>query len=230
MKGAFRSVQTPSAPSAEEEKEKEVISTFGGFLMKSDSEGIPGPSTNNRSESEGGGAGGRAGRRGHGRGAAVARLLAPGGHHQHVGGPAPDAGEIDTPDSLRQIIAASTFFLVLSIVIIQSFSRYHLICRRYHQTPAPILKSGILHFRKEKCARGTRPQTNASLTKIPRYHQAAASILTSGILHFRKEKWTRGTWSWALWRTKVAMFAATDKSGKKLKTWKVPNPHKFINL
>ena len=62
MKGAFRSVQTPSAPSAEEE---EVISTFGGFLMKSDSEGIPGPSTNNRSESEGGGAGGRAGRRGH---------------------------------------------------------------------------------------------------------------------------------------------------------------------
>ena len=70
--GAFRSVQTPSAPSAEEE---EVISTFGGFLMKSDSEGIPGPSTNNRSESEGGGAGGRAGRRGHGRGAAVARLL-----------------------------------------------------------------------------------------------------------------------------------------------------------
>ena len=119
MKRAFRSVQTPSAPSAEEEKE--VISTFGGFLMKSDSEGIPGPSTNNRSESEGGGAGGRAGRRGHGRGAAVARLLAPGGHHQHVGGAAPDAGEIDTPDSLRQIIAASTFFYVLSIVIIQSF-------------------------------------------------------------------------------------------------------------
>ena len=77
VKGAFRSVQMPSAPSAEEEKEKEkeVISTFGGFLMKSDSEGIPGPSTNNRSESEGGGAGGRAGRRGHGRGAAVARLL-----------------------------------------------------------------------------------------------------------------------------------------------------------
>jgi len=25
----------------------------------------------------------------------------------------------------------------------------------------------------------------------------------------------------------VAKFAATDKSGKKLKTWKVPNPHKF---
>jgi len=89
---------------------------------------------------------------------------------------------------------------------------------RYHQAAAPILKSGILHFRKEKCARGTRPQTNVSLTKIPRYHQAAASILKSGILHFRKEKWTRGTWSWALWRTKVAMFAATDKSGKKLKT------------
>ena len=35
MKGAFRSVQTPSAPSAEEE---EVISTFGGFLMKADSQ------------------------------------------------------------------------------------------------------------------------------------------------------------------------------------------------
>ena len=30
MKRAFRSVQTPSAPSAEEEMEKEVISTFGG--------------------------------------------------------------------------------------------------------------------------------------------------------------------------------------------------------
>ena len=78
VKRAFRSVQTPSAPSAEEQhddEEEEVISTFGGFLMKSDSEGIPGPSTNNRSESEGGGAGGRAGRRGHGRGAAVARLL-----------------------------------------------------------------------------------------------------------------------------------------------------------
>ena len=106
VKGAFRSVQTPSAPSAEEQdddEEEEVISTFGGFLMKADSEGIPGPSTNNRSESEGGGAGGRAGRRGHGRGAAVARLLAPGGHHQHVGGPAPDAGEIDTPNSLRRL-------------------------------------------------------------------------------------------------------------------------------
>ena len=88
MKGAFRSVQTPSAPSAEEE---EVISTFGGFLMKADS------------QSGGGGAGGRAGRRGHGRGAAVARLLAPGGHHQHAGGPAPDAGEIDTPNSLRRL-------------------------------------------------------------------------------------------------------------------------------
>ena len=35
MKRAFRSVQTPSAPSAEEE---EVISTFGGFLMKADSQ------------------------------------------------------------------------------------------------------------------------------------------------------------------------------------------------
>jgi len=35
VKGAFRSVQTPSAPSAEEE---EVISTFGGFLMKADSQ------------------------------------------------------------------------------------------------------------------------------------------------------------------------------------------------
>ena len=34
VKGAFRSVQTPSAPSAEEE---EVISTFGEFLMKADS-------------------------------------------------------------------------------------------------------------------------------------------------------------------------------------------------
>jgi len=34
VKGAFRSVQTPSAPSAEEE----VISTFGGFLMKADSQ------------------------------------------------------------------------------------------------------------------------------------------------------------------------------------------------
>ena len=32
VKGAFRSVQTPSAPSAEEE----VISTFGGFLMKAE--------------------------------------------------------------------------------------------------------------------------------------------------------------------------------------------------
>ena len=103
VKGAFRSVQTPSAPSAEEEKEEEVISTFGGFLMKADSEGIPGPSTNNRSQSGGGGAGGRAGRRGQGRGAAVARLLAPGVHHQHVGGPAPDAGEIDTPNSLRRL-------------------------------------------------------------------------------------------------------------------------------
>jgi len=88
VKGAFRSVQTPSAPSAEEE---EVISTFGGFLMKADS------------QSGGGGAGGRAGRRGQGRGAAVARLLAPGVHHQHVGGPAPDAGEIDTPNSLRRL-------------------------------------------------------------------------------------------------------------------------------
>ena len=39
VKGAFRSVQTPSAPSAgdeEEEDEEEVISTFGGFLMKAD--------------------------------------------------------------------------------------------------------------------------------------------------------------------------------------------------
>ena len=97
VKGAFRSVQTPSAPF------EEVISTFGGFLMKSDSEGIPGPSTNNRSESEGGGAGGRAGRRGQGRGAAVARLPAPGIHHQHVGGPAPDTGEIDIPNSLRRL-------------------------------------------------------------------------------------------------------------------------------
>ena len=88
VKGAFRSVQTPSAPSAEEE---EVISTFGGFLMKAGS------------QSGGGGAGGRAGRRGQGRGAAVARLLAPGVHHQHVGGPAPDAGEIDTPNSLRRL-------------------------------------------------------------------------------------------------------------------------------
>jgi len=35
VKGAFRSVQTPSAPSAEEE---EVISTFGEFLMKADSQ------------------------------------------------------------------------------------------------------------------------------------------------------------------------------------------------
>ena len=33
MKRAFRSVQTPSAPSAEEE---EVISTFGEFLMKAE--------------------------------------------------------------------------------------------------------------------------------------------------------------------------------------------------
>jgi len=94
VKGAFRSVQTPSAPSAEEQdddEEEEVISTFGGFLMKADS------------QSGGGGAGGRAGRRGQGRGAAVARLLAPGVHHQHVGGPAPDAGEIDTPNSLRRL-------------------------------------------------------------------------------------------------------------------------------
>ena len=88
VKGAFRSVQTPSAPSAEEE----VISTFGGFLMKAE-QPVRG----------GGGAGGRAGRRGQGRGAAVARLLAPGVHHQHVGGPAPDAGEIDTPNSLRRL-------------------------------------------------------------------------------------------------------------------------------
>ena len=88
VKGAFRSVQTPSAPSAEEE---EVISTFGGFLMKAEQ------------PVRGGGAGGRAGRRGQGRGAAVARLLAPGVHHQHVGGPAPDAGEIDTPNSLRRL-------------------------------------------------------------------------------------------------------------------------------
>ena len=39
VKGAFRSVQTPSAPSAgdeEEEDAEEVISTFGGFLMKAD--------------------------------------------------------------------------------------------------------------------------------------------------------------------------------------------------
>ena len=51
VKGAFRSVQTPSAPSAEEQdddEEEEVISTFGGFLMKADS------------QSGGGGAGGRA--------------------------------------------------------------------------------------------------------------------------------------------------------------------------
>ena len=89
VKGAFRSVQTPSAPSAEEEEE--VISTFGEFLMKADS------------QSGGGGAGGRAGRRGQGRGAAAARRLAPGVHHQHVGGPAPDAGEIDTPNSLRRL-------------------------------------------------------------------------------------------------------------------------------
>ena len=33
MKGAFRSVQMPSAPFAEEE---EAISTFGGFLMKAE--------------------------------------------------------------------------------------------------------------------------------------------------------------------------------------------------
>jgi len=55
VKRAFRSVQTPSAPSAEEQdddEEEEVISTFGGFLMKADSEGIPGPSTFSRSESE----------------------------------------------------------------------------------------------------------------------------------------------------------------------------------
>ena len=32
VKGAFRSVQTPSAPF------EEVISTFGGFLMKADSQ------------------------------------------------------------------------------------------------------------------------------------------------------------------------------------------------
>ena len=32
VKGAFRSVQTPSAPS------EEVISTFGGFLMRADSQ------------------------------------------------------------------------------------------------------------------------------------------------------------------------------------------------
>ena len=41
VKGAFRSVQTPSAPSAEEQdddEEEEVISTFGGFLMKADSQ------------------------------------------------------------------------------------------------------------------------------------------------------------------------------------------------
>ena len=88
VKGAFRSVQTPSAPSAEEE---EVISTFGAFLMKADSQSV-----------RGGGAGGRAGRRGQGRGA-VARLLASGVHHQHVGGPAPDAGEIDAPNSLRRL-------------------------------------------------------------------------------------------------------------------------------
>jgi len=94
VKGAFRSVQTPSAPSAEEQdddEEEEVISTFGEFLMKADS------------QSGGGGAGGRAGRRGQGRGAAVARLLAPGVQHKHVGGPAPDAGEIDTPNSLRRL-------------------------------------------------------------------------------------------------------------------------------
>jgi len=98
---------------------------------------------------------------------------------------------------------------------------------RYHQAAASILTSGILHFRKEKCTRGTRPQTNASLTKMPRYHQAAASILTSGILHFRKEKWTRGTCNLALWRTKVAMFAAADESAQKLKHLKRTNPHKF---
>ena len=34
VKGAFRSVQTPSAPSAGDEEE--VISPFGGFLMKAD--------------------------------------------------------------------------------------------------------------------------------------------------------------------------------------------------
>ena len=76
MKGAFRSVQTPSAPSAEEQdddEEEEVISTFGGFLMKAEQ------------PVRGGGAGGRAGRRGQGRGAAVARLLAPGVQHKHVG-------------------------------------------------------------------------------------------------------------------------------------------------
>ena len=36
VKGAFRSVQTPSAPSGEEEDDEEVISTFGVFLMKAD--------------------------------------------------------------------------------------------------------------------------------------------------------------------------------------------------
>ena len=118
MKGAFRSVQTPSAPSAEEQdddEEEEVISTFGGFLMKADSEGIPGPSTFSRSESE-------RGRCWRTRWPSRARTgCCCGAPSQHVGGPASDSGEIDTPDSLRQIIAASTFFFVLSIVIIQSF-------------------------------------------------------------------------------------------------------------
>ena len=99
---------------------------------------------------------------------------------------------------------------------------------RYHQAAAPILKSGILHFRKEKCARGTRPQTNVSLTKIPRYHQAAASILTSGILHFRNEKCARGTCNLALWEVGVAKYTDADKSAQKLKHLKRTNPHKFI--
>ena len=101
---------------------------------------------------------------------------------------------------------------------------------RYHQAAASILKSGILHFRKEKCARGTRPTNQCQSDKMPRYHQAAARILKSGILHFRKEKWTKGTWSWALWRTKVAMFAAADESAQKLKQQKRAKPRKFMNV
>ena len=100
VKGAFRSVQTLSAPSAEEQdddEEEEVFSTFGGFLMKADSEGIPGPSTFSRSESEGG----RCWRT---RWPSRARTgCCCGAPSQHVGGPAPDAGEINTPNSLRRL-------------------------------------------------------------------------------------------------------------------------------